>query len=100
MAFTFASRRSAEAARETDADHSLGSIATIAGSGKTDAPPPSSGTLSENARDVESSAREVLAWFANNVFGEWLSLVEHLVRDQGVGGSNPLSPTNKSRNFN
>ena len=27
------------------------------------------------------------------VFGEWLSLVEHLVRDQGVGGSNPLSPT-------
>ena len=28
--------------------------------------------------------------------GEWLSLVEHLVRDQGVGGSNPLSPTNKS----
>ena len=29
------------------------------------------------------------------VFGEWLSLVEHLVRDQGVGGSNPLSPTIK-----
>src|SRR5437870_2804030 len=28
--------------------------------------------------------------------GEWLSLVEHLVRDQGVGGSNPLSPTNSS----
>ncbi len=28
--------------------------------------------------------------------GEWLSLVEHLVRDQGVGGSNPLSPTNLS----
>ena len=27
------------------------------------------------------------------IFGEWLSLVEHLVRDQGVGGSNPLSPT-------
>ena len=26
-------------------------------------------------------------------FGEWLSLVEHLVRDQGVGGSNPLAPT-------
>ena len=26
--------------------------------------------------------------------GEWLSLVEHLVRDQVVGGSNPLSPTN------
>ena len=29
-----------------------------------------------------------------SLFGEWLSLVEHLVRDQGVGGSNPLSPTN------
>ena len=29
--------------------------------------------------------------------GEWLSLVEHLVRDQGVGGSNPLSPTNKPK---
>ena len=36
----------------------------------------------------------------NTMFGEWLSLVEHLVRDQGVGGSNPLSPTIKSRNFN
>ena len=33
--------------------------------------------------------------FAADV-GEWLSLVEHLVRDQGVGGSNPLSPTNLS----
>src|ERR1700722_18069629 len=31
--------------------------------------------------------------------GEWLSLVEHLVRDQGVGGSNPLSPTNFSLAF-
>ncbi len=29
--------------------------------------------------------------------GEWLSLVEHLVRDQGVGGSNPLSPTKSSK---
>ena len=36
----------------------------------------------------------------NQSVGEWLSLVEHLVRDQGVGGSNPLSPTNKSRNIN
>ena len=32
-------------------------------------------------------------------FGEWLSLVEHLVRDQGVGGSNPLSPTILRRNW-
>src|SRR5271166_1897829 len=31
--------------------------------------------------------------------GEWLSLVEHLVRDQGVGGSNPLSPTNHFNNL-
>ena len=31
--------------------------------------------------------------------GEWLSLVEHLVRDQGVGGSNPLSPTNLFNNL-
>ena len=30
---------------------------------------------------------------ADRTVGEWLSLVEHLVRDQGVGGSNPLSPT-------
>ena len=33
------------------------------------------------------------------LFGEWLSLVEHLVRDQGVGGSNPLSPTNLFNNL-
>lgn len=26
-------------------------------------------------------------------FGMWLSLVEHLVRDQGVAGSNPVIPT-------
>jgi hypothetical protein len=25
--------------------------------------------------------------------GTWLSLVEHSVRDAGVGGSNPLVPT-------
>jgi hypothetical protein len=33
------------------------------------------------------------SWPAPSNVGEWLSLVEHLVRDQGVGGSNPLSPT-------
>ena len=43
--------------------------------------------------------RDELAPFASGrrsslFVGEWLSLVEHLVRDQGVGGSNPLSPTN------
>src|SRR6266481_2070287 len=26
--------------------------------------------------------------------GVWLSLVEHLVRDEGVAGSNPATPTN------
>ena len=25
--------------------------------------------------------------------GAWLSLVEHLVRDQGVAGSNPVAPS-------
>jgi hypothetical protein len=34
-----------------------------------------------------------LLWLRRRNVGEWLSLVEHLVRDQGVGGSNPLSPT-------
>jgi hypothetical protein len=29
-----------------------------------------------------------------NGVGAWLSLVEHSVRDRGVGGSNPLAPTN------
>src|SRR5579862_4719121 len=42
-------------------------------------------------RDVPRSAGNRRA-----IVGEWLSLVEHLVRDQGVGGSNPLSPTNLS----
>ena len=42
-----------------------------------------------------SSSRHVVAVVAviSWSVGEWLSLVEHLVRDQGVGGSNPLSPT-------
>ncbi len=31
----------------------------------------------------------------NYIVGKWLSLVEHSVRDAGVGGSNPLFPTNK-----
>src|ERR1700689_2539953 len=48
-----------------------------------------------SARDL--SARKHLS---NRKFGEWLSLVEHLVRDQGVGGSNPLSPTIKPSRIN
>jgi hypothetical protein len=49
----------------------------------------------EFAGVYEGSARNPLAGkpSTNRKFGEWLSLVEHLVRDQGVGGSNPLSPT-------
>ena len=31
--------------------------------------------------------------------GAWLSLVEHSVRDRGVGGSNPLAPTTHSHRF-
>ena len=33
----------------------------------------------------------MLEWSGLSI-GAWLSLVEHLVRDQGVGGSNPLAP--------
>src|SRR2546422_10705164 len=33
-----------------------------------------------------------LQWSFASV-GAWLSLVEHSVRDRGVGGSNPLAPT-------
>ncbi len=35
-----------------------------------------------------------MAKYSDIYCGAWLSLVEHLVRDQGVGGSNPLAPTN------
>ena len=52
---------------------------------------PGSGFSERRTRDVACSRmREPTS------VGEWLSLVEHLVRDQGVGGSNPLSPTNLS----
>ena len=30
---------------------------------------------------------------AHHNIGKWLNLVEHLVWDQGVAGSNPVSPT-------
>jgi hypothetical protein len=40
------------------------------------------------------SARAVPIIASVRSVGAWLSLVEHLVRDQGVGGSNPLAPTN------
>ena len=52
-------------------------------------------------RNSGSTRQAASRWFHSwrNRFGEWLSLVEHLVRDQGVGGSNPLSPTIKINNL-
>ena len=39
-----------------------------------------------------SGSSIVVEWLFTPV-GAWLSLVEHSVRDRGVGGSNPLAPT-------
>ena len=36
------------------------------------------------------------ACISRALVGVWLSLVEHLVRDEGVVGSNPITPTNTS----
>jgi hypothetical protein len=59
---------------------------------------------SHRARDViivvpvgKTARVKVSSVGTRGIVGEWLSLVEHLVRDQGVGGSNPLSPTNLSK---
>lgn len=35
-----------------------------------------------------------LLYKARSKVGVWLSLVEHRVRDAGVAGSNPATPTN------
>ena len=43
---------------------------------------------------VKRNLGEVQKTAENQWFGEWRSLVAHIVRDDGVGGSNPLSPTN------
>ena len=51
--------------------------------------------LSEIA--VKRNLGEVHKNGRNQWFGEWRSLVAHIVRDDGVGGSNPLSPTIFSR---
>ena len=55
--------------------------------------PEDSATLdqAQQAGETHQAAPDVAHIYKE--FGEWLSLVEHLVRDQGVGGSNPLSPT-------
>ena len=39
------------------------------------------------------NARAGVLRFSFTLVGAWLSLVEHSVRDRGVGGSNPLAPT-------
>ena len=35
----------------------------------------------------------MLVAIGDRYFGMWRSLVAHFVRDEGVGGSNPLIPT-------
>ena len=35
----------------------------------------------------------------NRMFGEWRSLVAHLLWEQRVAGSNPVSPTNTKLTF-
>jgi hypothetical protein len=52
-----------------------------------------SATLIEAHKGRKRARPRPAAALPPSKFGEWLSLVEHLVRDQGVGGSNPLSPT-------
>jgi hypothetical protein len=52
-----------------------------------------SATLIKRHRGVKRARPRPNETHPQPKFGEWLSLVEHLVRDQGVGGSNPLSPT-------
>jgi hypothetical protein len=55
--------------------------------------PPQSGLATPNVIILDSSEVSTAHSAPPHNVGEWLSLVEHLVRDQGVGGSNPLSPT-------
>ena len=40
------------------------------------------------------AAPQPLLYKAPSKVGVWLSLVEHRVRDAGVAGSNPATPTN------
>ena len=47
-------------------------------------------TISRRTNLGDASKGWVTIW---DCVGAWLSLVEHSVRDRGVGGSNPLAPT-------
>ena len=63
--------------------------------------PPASAILSSGIRTLRLSCLRPSRFRTISSFdlvGAWLSLVEHLVRDQGVGGSNPLAPTNTNQN--
>ena len=44
-------------------------------------------------RDVRYWIRGANPYWAGLYIGKWLNLVEHLVWDQGVAGSNPVFPT-------
>jgi hypothetical protein len=48
--------------------------------------------LAKHGRDIGYEAR---IWYSiwPQILGVWRSLVAHFVRDEGVGGSNPLTPT-------
>ena len=54
--------------------------------------------LANPGRDIGSAAR---FWYSSapQILGVWRSLVAHFVRDEGVGGSNPLTPTNEINNL-
>ena len=44
-------------------------------------------------RQFQEGTASFCAEIQYTLVGAWLSLVEHRVRDAGVGGSNPLAPT-------
>ena len=56
------------------------------GQGNVSAPGPCKNSEGSREKKPEKGNKK-------NGFGKWLSLVEHSVRDAGVGGSNPLFPT-------
>ena len=47
----------------------------------------------DRAFDYGSKGFGFDSWRAHHNIGKWLNLVEHLVWDQGVAGSNPVFPT-------
>ena len=47
----------------------------------------------DRAFDYGSKGYGFDSYWAHHIFGKWLNLVEHLVWDQEVAGSNPVFPT-------